>query len=82
MKTNPLTILTLAAGALTLLGCDARIKIDSKVTTASTNWSKWGGTKITSDGWNGTAVWQMRTNLETGEVELRGESGISQWRIQ
>ena len=34
-------------------------------------WSKWGEPKVTSDMWEGTSIWQMRTNLETGEVQMK-----------
>lgn len=34
-------------------------------------WSKWGEPKITSTQWEGTTIWQMRTNFVTGEVQLR-----------
>jgi hypothetical protein len=37
-------------------------------------WSKWSDPKITSGMWEGTTVWQMRTNLDTGEVELRAQT--------
>jgi len=40
----------------------------------SQNWGKWGSPKVTSDQWNGTTIWQMRTNTDTGEVELRGQT--------
>lgn len=38
------------------------------------HWSKWSDPKITSDMWEGTTVWQMRTNLDTGECELRAQT--------
>jgi major membrane immunogen (membrane-anchored lipoprotein) len=43
----------------------------------TTNWTKWGAPKITSDMWDGTTVWQMRTNLDTGEVELRAQTATA-----
>lgn len=43
----------------------------------ATNWTQWGGTKITSDVWEGTRLWQTRTNLDSGEVEMRCQVVVS-----
>lgn len=34
-------------------------------------WSKWSEPKVSSDSWDGTRLWQTRTNLATGECEMR-----------
>lgn len=75
------TAIAVAISAVLCGGCgmpdDARTGTTPqapKSTQTTTNWSKWGTPKITSDMWDGTTVWQMRTNLDTGEVELRAQT--------
>lgn len=54
--------------ALALCGCS------KPEPTKPGNWSKWSDPKITSDRWEGTTIWQTRTNIDTGEVELRAQT--------
>lgn len=71
LKKERVILFSLLIVLIFLSACEARINIDSTSNVASTNWSKWGGVKITSDEFRGTVVWQFRTNLDTGEVQLR-----------
>jgi hypothetical protein len=48
-----------------------KIEMDAAPETVTNHFSKWGGTRITSSEWEGTKLWQTRTNDETGVVEMR-----------
>lgn len=39
--------------------------------TAWSSWTQWSEAKITSDMWQGTKIWQFRTNLDSGECQGR-----------
>lgn len=34
-------------------------------------WTNWGEPKVTSDMFDGTSLWQTRTNMATGECDMR-----------
>lgn len=42
-----------------------------KLPKAPVSWSRWSEPKVTSNLFDGTNLWQQRTNLDTGEIELR-----------
>lgn len=55
---------------LALAGCDVKAEFhDARLD--STNWSRWGGPVVTSSEYHGTALWQFRTNNDTGLVQAR-----------